>query len=95
MPIFSAAERGGHGRLSVGEALGVLRVGRANCKLFQGVGAKCFHYKPPASLTEDQPASLGEAGKCSANNLLGRRKLLECRNLLAATVQVGRGCLAD
>src|SRR3982751_5673800 len=85
--VFSVAES--RGRLSVGGSLGVLHVRQLKRKLFQGFGAKCFHHRPPASWTEGQRASLGNARKCSANNPLGRRKPLKSRNFLAATVQVG------
>src|SRR3954467_8493521 len=47
---FSVA--GSRGSLSAGGSLGVLRVRRMKRKLFQGLGAKCFHHRPPASWTE-------------------------------------------
>jgi hypothetical protein len=90
--VFSVAES--RGRLSVGGLLGVLHVRPVKRKLFQALGTKCFHHRPPASWTEGQPASLGKARKCSANNPLGRRKPLKFRNFLAATVQVGSSAFA-
>jgi transposase len=59
--VFSVAES--RGRLSVGGLLGVLHVRPVKRKLFQALGTRCFHHRPPASWTEGQPAQPWESQK--------------------------------